>query len=278
MSNENEAIGGFFYPAKVHLEDLKVKKPGKGSKKAKNPEVGIGIFDWLAPHYDRLEPIIDPSRFAVHSIILDMLNALDPSPKRILDFGCGTCQLAQQVLELLPDSHIYALDGSLAMLQASKNNLIDFEDRYTLIKSDFRDPWEDAIGSPLDAVIHYGGLHCLPHHALRETLVRLCAAIRPGGWFFHGDAVDQQLPRAVEEIGAMIREFHSTSGRSDLGPDAGLLDELESIRQAAGMGENCETPASGEQQVSWLMEAGFEFAVRVYQDWNVSLFAAKKAE
>jgi SAM-dependent methyltransferase len=279
MSKENQAVEGFFCPSKIFMEDMKAKKSSKPSNKKGKAEVSVGIFDWLAPHSERLDPILDPTRFAVYSVILDIVNALDPNPSRILDLGCGTGFLDGQILELLPESTVIALDGSLAMLQAARSNLQDFEDRITLVKSDFRDPWEDTIGEPVDAVVHYASLHHLPHEALREVFTRISSVLNPGGWFIHADILAQRLPGPVKRIQDFIADFRAQSARLDLGDDLALLEEFESIRETANaLGEFKQSPALAEQQIAWMTEAGFEYATRIYQDWQVSIFIARKPE
>jgi SAM-dependent methyltransferase len=279
MPKENQAIEGFFCPAKIFMEDLKAKKSSRPSKRKSTTQTPIGIFDWLAPHSDRLDPILDPTRFAVYSVILDVLNALDPAPSRLLDLGCGTGFLDQQILELLPESRITALDGSLAMLQAAKINLQDFEDRITLVKSDFRDPWEETLPDPVDTVVQYASLHHLSHDSLREVFARIASALRPGGWFINADFLDQRLPQPVARIQDFIADFRSQSARLDLGDDIALLEEFEKLQHASRESGNFdESPALAEQQIAWMIEAGFEFASRIYQDWQVSVFIARKPE
>ena len=279
MNHDNDPIGGFFCPGKILTES-----EARGESRGKQGKSGVagpetGYFDWLAAHYDRLGTILDSARFLAHSVVLDILNVLDPPPQRILDLGCGTGLLAQQVLELLPDAHVYGVDCSLVMLEAARVNLADFIGRYTLAKADFRDPWEDVIETPLDAVIHYSALHHLPHHSLREVYTRLFDVLRPGGWFLHGDVIEERLPEAVGQVGRAIRRFQMECARADLGDDGELLDELEEVRRAnQEKGLISELPAMPEQQVAWLLESGFEFAVRVFQDWQISLFLARKPE
>jgi tRNA (cmo5U34)-methyltransferase len=281
MPSDNEAIGGFFCPNKILLQDLKGKKPGKASGRKKAPEPGGGVFDWLAPHYDSLGPVLDPSVFAVHSIILEVLNALEPSPVRILDLGCGTGLLAQQILEMLPDSHVFALDNSLAMLQVARGNLEDFMDRATLLKADFRDPWEDVLEGPVDAVVHYSALHHLPHPALREVLSRTAGILRPGGWFINADSINLTLPDPVRAVGNSIRTSRDEASRLDSGEMTGLLEEFGAIRAGSDCSDSDrieEFPATSEQLVAWMIEAGFECSSRIYQDWNISVFLSRKPE
>jgi tRNA (cmo5U34)-methyltransferase len=257
--------------------DTKSTKTAKKPQGTKDTTTEQGFFDWLALHYERLEPVLDPVRFQAHSVLLDILNAIEPAPERILDLGIGTGMLAQQVLELLPDARLIGIDDSMRMLETARLNLVDFSERITLAKCDFRDPWEQIVDEPLDAVVHYASLHYLPHHAIRELYARLANALRPGGWFIHGDIINQQLPEPVQRISESIRRLQSESAKLDLGEDAGLLDELEEIREAdKARGLLVDNPALAEQQIAWLIDAGFEFAVKVFQDWQVSLFIAKK--
>ncbi len=276
MAHENDTVDAFFCPNKILLGKMTTKTKKKISVKD-IPEGNLNLFDWLAPHYDRLEPVVDPVRFQAHSVMLDILHQIDPQPGTILDLGIGTGMLAQQVLELFPEARLYGIDGSIQMLESARLNLVDFTDRITLARADFRDPWEEIIEEPMDVIVHYASLHHLPHHSVREIYTRLMNILKPGGWFLHGDITEQKLPEPVDRIVQAIKRYQSDSARMDLGDDGELLDEMDEIRRAnEAKGTISVNPAMAEQQIAWLLEAGFEFAVRIFQDWHFTLFLARK--
>lgn len=279
MTDIKDTIDGFFCPSKIFMQDeSKAGKADQGLEKIRRVN-DTGFFDWLAPHYDRLQPVMDPSRYQVHSIILDILNTLDPEPEYILDLGCGTGMLTCQILELFPDSHVVAIDNSLAMLEEARSNLEEFSDRITLAKADFRDQWEAALNGNLDVIVHYSSLSFVPHDALREIYTRLVKVLRPGGWFLHCDITEERLPDPVKRIAANIREYQRNSVVEDIPDGAKLIKRLEQVRKTdEKKGRLVELPALPEQQIAWLTGAGFEFATRVFQDWRLSLFLARKPE
>ena len=53
------------------------------------------------------------------SAVLERL-PLDGS-ERVLDAGCGTGRVTEQLLERLPTGHVVALDGSAAMIEAARS-------------------------------------------------------------------------------------------------------------------------------------------------------------
>ncbi len=254
------------------------KKPRKRGKKTAEKSK-IGYFDRLAEHYDRLQPVIDPIRYQIHSVILDIINAIEPHPENVLELGCRTGMLTAQILELRPDAQIYAIDNSLEMLKTARRNLDEFIGQITLAKADFRDPWEDIIDEPIDLAVHYSALGHLPHDALREIYTRILNVLRPGGWLIHADITDEKLPEPVRRIAESIADFRKKSAMTDFPGCESVLDEMDEIREGEkAEGLMIDTPAMPEQQVAWLVGAGFEFATRVFQDWRISLFVARKPE
>lgn len=278
MAPDNNTIDAFFCPSKILPDNIPGSKRKPGRSKGRKVS-DLAFFDWLAPNFDKLQPILDPTRFQAHSVLLDILNVIKPSPKNVLDLGCGTGMLTSQILELFPDAHVYAIDGSIKMLEAARANLDEFSGQITLAKADFRDPWDQIFEEPLDVIIHYSALHHLPHDAVREVYTRLAKVLRPGGWFLHGDILLEHLPEPVKEIANRIARLQKESALMDIKGGEELLNEFYRIKdEKIENGEISEEPVLPEQTIAWLMEAGFEFASRVYQDWQVSLFLARTPE
>ncbi|MCK4721556.1 class I SAM-dependent methyltransferase [bacterium] len=127
--------------------------------------------------------------------------------------------------------------------------------------------------------MHYTSLHHIPHDALREVYTRLFKVLKPGGWFLHGDITEERLPGPVQRIAENIRDFQRSSVVDDLADGKKLIQRLDQVKNAnEKKGGLLELPALPEQQIAWLVEAGFEFATRVFQDWRLSLFLARKPE
>ncbi|HKF85842.1 MAG TPA: methyltransferase domain-containing protein [Candidatus Limnocylindrales bacterium] len=128
--------------------------------------------DWDGPSYDR---VADPmTRWGT--------NVLDRLPLRgdetVLDAGCGSGRVTEQLAERLPDGHVIALDASPSMVAAARDRLARFGDRVSYAVADV------GRGVPLDAasvdaVLSTATFHWVPDHdALFGHLARV---LRPGG-------------------------------------------------------------------------------------------------
>lgn len=98
--------------------------------------------------------------------------------ERVLDAGCGSGRLTEQLLERLPDGSAIALDGSASMLEEAARRLARFGDRVTFVEADLARP-PLPIDIPVDAVMSTATFHwVLDHDALFDGLA---GALRPGG-------------------------------------------------------------------------------------------------
>ena len=129
--------------------------------------------DWDARTYDR---IADPmARWG--TAVLGRLPL--GGHERVLDAGCGSGRVTEQLAERLPDGRVIALDGSPAMVDAARERLARFGERVEYVVADLGAPLPIADGS-LDAVLSTATFHWVPDH---DALFRhLAAATRPGGW------------------------------------------------------------------------------------------------
>ncbi len=127
--------------------------------------------DWDAATYDR---IADPmTRWG--SAVLDRLPLA--GDERVLDAGCGSGRVTEQLLDRLPDGAVVALDGSPAMIAEARRRLERFGDRVDYVVADLGAPL--PIRDPVDAILSTATFHWVPDH---DALFRnLAGVIRPGG-------------------------------------------------------------------------------------------------
>lgn len=127
--------------------------------------------DWDAWSYDR---VADPmTRWGV--AVLDRL-PLD-GDERVLDAGCGTGRVTEQLAGRLPRGHVIALDGSPAMIEAARHRLGAFGDRIQYVVADLGRPL--PIDEPVDAIVSTATFHWVADHD--ALFANLAAVIGPGG-------------------------------------------------------------------------------------------------
>ncbi len=127
--------------------------------------------DWDAATYDR---IADPqTRWG--SVVLDRLTLA--GDERVLDAGCGSGRVTEQLLERLPRGRAVALDASPAMIREARRRLARFGDRVDYLVADLGRPL--PIAGPVDAVVSTATFHWVPDHD--ALFGNLAAILRPGG-------------------------------------------------------------------------------------------------
>ena len=95
----------------------------------------------------------------------------------VLDAGCGSGRVTEQLLERLPDGRVIAADAAPSMLVEATRRLARFGDRVRFVECDLGRPL--PLTEPVDAVFSTATLHWVPDH---DALFRnLAAVVRPGG-------------------------------------------------------------------------------------------------
>jgi trans-aconitate 2-methyltransferase len=126
--------------------------------------------DWDARTYDR---VADPmTRWG--EMVLDRLPLA--GDERVLDAGCGTGRVTELLADRLPRGQVVALDGSPAMVDASRERLARFGERIEYVVADLGHPLRI---DPVDAILSTATFHWVPDHA--ALFHNLAAVLRPGG-------------------------------------------------------------------------------------------------
>jgi trans-aconitate 2-methyltransferase len=128
--------------------------------------------DWDGATYDRLA---DPmTRWGAS--MLDRLPLT--GSETVLDAGCGSGRVTEQLLRRLPDGRVIALDGSRSMVEAARERLAPFGEQVRFVVADLGSPLPLEAAS-VDAVLSTATFHWVRDH---DALFRgLAAVLRPGG-------------------------------------------------------------------------------------------------
>jgi trans-aconitate 2-methyltransferase len=130
------------------------------------------MTEWRGVDYDR----ISGPHAAMGAPALDRL--LLRGDERVLDAGCGSGRLTEQLLERLPEGSVVALDGSASMLAEARQRLARFGDRVAYVEADLGRP-PLPIRCLVDAVLSTATFHwVLDHDALFRGLADV---LLPGG-------------------------------------------------------------------------------------------------
>jgi trans-aconitate 2-methyltransferase len=130
-----------------------------------------GSRDWDAATYDR---IADPmTRWG--GTVLERLPLR--GNETVLDAGCGSGRVTEQLADALPRGRVIALDGSPAMLAEARVKLARFGERVDYVLADLRRPL--PLAQPVDAIFSTATFHWLPDHG--ALFAHLAAVLRLGG-------------------------------------------------------------------------------------------------
>ena len=123
---------------------------------------------WDASTYDRAS---EPQQEWA-SDVLARLTGVAPDAT-VLDVGCGTGRVTEDLLALFPQGRVLALDASAEMVELARRRL---GERATVWRQDVLDL---ALDEPVDAIVSTAALHWVGDHD--RLWARLAAALRPGG-------------------------------------------------------------------------------------------------
>ncbi len=97
-----------------------------------------------------------------------------------IDAGCGTGKITRELLNLLPDATVIAVDYSDTMLAVAERELRpEYGDRVRFVQADLSELTPDVTGTPADLIFSTATFHWLPDHDL--LFRRLFALLNPGG-------------------------------------------------------------------------------------------------
>jgi trans-aconitate 2-methyltransferase len=124
--------------------------------------------DWDADTYDRVSK---PQQDWAGAVVARLGLRGDET---VLDAGCGSGRVTELLLDRLPDGHVFAVDGSAAMIAEARARLDP--ERTTFIHVDLA---ELELDETVDAVFSNAVFHWVLDH--ERLFARLASALVPGG-------------------------------------------------------------------------------------------------
>ncbi len=134
--------------------------------------------------------LYDDKHSFVWKMAAGLLDLLEAKPgERILDLGCGTGPLTQQIAE--KGAHVIGIDRSPDMIRQAK-------EKYPALPFEVMDATQISFAEPFDAVFSNATLHWIKEP--QKVIVGIAKVLKPGGRFvaeFGGKGNTRELLKAI---------------------------------------------------------------------------------
>jgi trans-aconitate 2-methyltransferase len=154
--------------------------------------------EWNAQSYHRLS---DP-QVRWGSRVLERLDLR--GGETVLDAGCGSGRLTGELLEMVPQGEVIAVDLSQNMLDEARRHLEPrFGNRVSFIRSDLLSLSPEVVGRPVDLIFSTATFHWIrDHQRLFEVLFAL---LESGGWLVAQCGGGPNVARLHDRVRSLMR-------------------------------------------------------------------------
>ena len=149
---------------------------------------------WDARTYDRSS---EPQQ-SWAADVLARLAGIAPDAT-VLDVGCGTGRVTQELQALVPRGRVLAIDASADMVALAQQRLGDSAEVWC------QDALDLDVGEPVDAIVSTATLHWVTDHD--RLWGRLAGALKPGGVLEAQCGGHGNIDRVREVIDAVARDM-----------------------------------------------------------------------
>jgi tRNA (cmo5U34)-methyltransferase len=214
----------------------------------------------------------NPTRPEQLDIMISVLEVEYRPGTYVLDVGMGSGIVEEMVFERVSGVQIVGMDASEPMVQLAHERLAPYRGRYDVVMGDLTRL--GAVTLPereYSVAVSVQVIHNVAHEHKREAFRFVHDALAPGGLFLLVDRVRVDTPGLFGAYLAMWRRLDRLHGATVSANERGTFEEHTLSVSTRG-----DQPATLEEHLRWLREAGFAEAACLHLHTNRALFAARK--
>jgi tRNA (cmo5U34)-methyltransferase len=252
-----------------------------------------GAHDWHSDTFVR--DWVNSQRDEERALLLRRMMWLipfDPDAEiRVLDIGGGYGLVTRQVLEAFPRARVVMHDYSEPMIAEARKQLSSFGDQVSFARGDLMTPdWVENLDGQFDAVVSSIAIHNVRYpDRIHGTYREVFPFVSSGGCFLNFDRIElpgglirnaerhEQLMARRQERFAQTSQWHTMA---EVAAEVGLRRsraEVGAEQTGAAQRIASHEPATLENQLRWLREAGFDEVDAFFRDGHRALVGAYRA-
>ncbi|WP_221029003.1 class I SAM-dependent methyltransferase [Actomonas aquatica] len=217
------------------------------------------IQQWDAQTYDAPRRRLVPCFEDFYGTAAELVARIAPSHPRLLELGCGTGLLSEQVVRRVQPGRLVLLDGSTDMLAVASQRLAAWSPE--TVAADFAG---ELPAGPFDVIMSSLAIHHLEDDAKQRLFARVFTRLAPGGLFVNAE----QVLHPTQDGQKLFEQVHLGAAQALGSSDAEIDAAVERMRA-----DRCATT---EAQCGWLEAAGFQHVAVYYQWFRFAVLAGVK--
>ena len=225
--------------------------------------------------YEKRAQIISMRRDELDSAIISMFPCDREESMRVLELGSGMGQLTEKILRTFPHAIVTCVEGASEMLGIAKERLQKYGNRVTFLQLDFEGPsWHHSLHK-YQVVVSARAIHHLSDNGKRDLFKQVFSLLETAGYFIDGDLIKSRFEgfnhKYIDEVWAgHIKE----KTKEILGIDRSM-EEVRKRMYAASEREG-DKPSTVEDQLKWMLDAGFKEVDCVWKYYHIAVLVGLK--